>query len=185
MVECMARQPRGDVPGGTYHVTTRTAGPVRLFQDDFDRADFCDRLARSIRRFRWTCHAFCLMPTHYHLLLTVPANSLQAGMQRLNGGYAQNFNRQHGRSGHLHGDRYHAEPVLTDGHMLYAFRYTVRNPLEAHLCESPADWLWSSYRGTVGLGSRFAFVDDAAIRDYFGGETEEALRLIRSFVEGS
>lgn len=125
------------------------------------------------------------MPTHYHLLLGVAANSLQAGMHRLNGQYAQNFNRRHGRSGHLHGDRYHAEAVLTDGHMLYAFRYIARNPVEAGLCEGPADWLWSSYRGTAGLDGRFAFVDDAGTRDYFGGDSEVALRLLRNFVETS
>ena len=123
------------------------------------------------------------MPTHYHLLVHVPANNLQAGMHRLNGQYAQNFNRQHRRSGHLHGDRYHAEPVLTDGHMLYAFRYIARNPVERGLCASPADWLWGSYRGTAGLDGRFAFVDDASIREYFGGDDDEALRLLRNFVE--
>ena len=125
------------------------------------------------------------MPTHYHLLIDVPANSLQSGMQRLNGQYAQNFNRQHDRSGHLHGDRYHAEPVLTDGHMLYAFRYILRNPLEAGLCDHPADWRWSSYRGTAGLDEGFAFVTNGPIRDYFGGDSEEALRLLRNFVESS
>lgn len=179
----MARKPRGDVPNGTYHVTTRTAGPVPLFLDDIDRAAFCRLLAKTIRRFKWTCRAFCLMPTHYHLLIDVPENGLQAGMHRLNGQYAQNFNLQHRRSGHLHGDRYHAEPVLTDGHMLHAFRYIARNPVEAGLCPSPEDWLWSSYRGTAGLDGAVVFVTAGPIRDYFGGDTEEALRLLRNFVE--
>jgi putative transposase len=181
----MARRPRGDIPDGTYHVTTRTAGPVALFHDDLDRYDFCHRLAKTVRRLHWSCRAFCLMPTHYHLLIEVPANSLQVGMHRLNGQYAQNFNRQHRRSGHLHGDRYHAEPVLSDGHMLYAFRYIARNPVEDGLCATPVDWPWSSYRGSAGLDGRFAFVDDAAIRDYFGGNSDQALRLLRNFVEMS
>lgn len=181
----MARMARGHVPAGTYHVTTRTAGPVPLSLDDLDRRAFCRLLSKMIARFDWRCPAFCLMPTHYHLLIDVAENNLQAGMHQLNGQYAQNFNRRHRRSGHLHGARYHAEPVLTDGHMLYAFRYIARNPLEAELCDSPADWLWSSYRGTAGLDGRFAFVDDAVIRDYFGGDSEEALRLLRNFVERS
>lgn len=130
----MSRQARGHIPEGTYHVNTRTAGPVPLFLD---------------RQ------------------------------------YAQNFNRQHRRSGHLHGDRYHAEPVVTDGRMLHAVRYVARNPVEGGLCGSPADWLWSSYRSTAGLDGGFAFVDDAAIRDYFGGDGEDAIRLLRNFVEGS
>jgi REP-associated tyrosine transposase len=181
----MSRIARGHVPEGTYHVNTRTAGPIPLFLDDLDRRDFCRRLALTVRRSRWTCREFCLMPTHYHLLVDVPADGLQPGMHSLNGQYAQSFNRRHRRSGHLHGDRYHAEPVLTDGHMLHAFRYIARNPVEAGLCESPAGWPWSSYRGTAGFEGRFAFVDDGAIRDYFGGDSDESLRLLRNFVETS
>lgn len=101
----VARQARGDLPEGTYHVTIRSAGPIPMFVDDADRNRFCRLLTARIRRNEWTCHAFCLMTTHYHLLLGVRANSLQPGMHRLNGQYAQGFNARHGRSGHLHGDR--------------------------------------------------------------------------------
>jgi putative transposase len=156
-----------------------------MFIDDADRMDFCSRLARSIRRFEWTCRAFCLMTTHYHLLVDVAANQLQPGMHRLNGQYAQEFNRRHDRSGHLCGDRYHAAFVGTDGHMLRAFRYIVRNPVRAGLCQSPADWLWSSYRGAAGLDGSFAFVDNTPIRAYFGGDADEALQELRGFVEDS
>ena len=164
-------------------MTLRTAGPIEMFRDDTDRMDFCGRLARTIRRFGWTCRAFCLMTTHYHLLLDVADNRLQPGMHRLNGQYAQEFNHRHGRSGHLHGDRYASELVQTDGHMLRAFRYIVRNPVRAGLCDNPADWLWSSYRGTAGLDGAFAFVDDRPIRAYFGRDAEDAIRVLRGFVE--
>jgi len=181
----MPREPRGHLPEGTYHITMRSAGPVAMFVDDLDYADFCRRLSRLILHFKWTCHSFCLMTTHYHLLLHVPTNRLQPGMHRLNGQYAQQFNERHGRSGHLCGDRYHAEPVLSDGHMLRAFRYIARNPVKAELCKSPGDWPWSSYRGIAGLDGAFAFVDDAFLRGYFGGNADEALRQLRGFVEDS
>jgi REP element-mobilizing transposase RayT len=154
-----------------------------MFIDDGDRMDFCGRLAREVDRFGWTCRAFCLMTTHYHMLLDVAANRLQPGMHRLNGQYAQEFNQRHGRWGHLVGERYGATPVETDGHMLRAFRYIVRNPVRAGLCQSPADWLWSSYRGCAALDGGFAFVDERPVRAYFGGDSAEALRLLREFVE--
>jgi REP element-mobilizing transposase RayT len=154
-----------------------------MFVDDTDRMDFCSRLARTVRRFEWTCRAFCLMTTHYHLLVDVAENRLQSGMHLLNGQYAQEFNRRHGRSGHLHGDRYGASLVESDGHMLRAFRYIARNPVRAGLCDAPADWHWSSYRGTAGIDSGFAFVDNSPIRDYFGGDTKDATRVLRGFVE--
>ena len=105
-----------------------------MFRDDVDRTDFCVRLARVIRKHDWVCHSFVLMPTHYHLLLEVDDNMLQPGMQRLNGTYAQAFNRRWGRWGHLRGDRYSAKPVESDGHFLGCVRYIARNPVEAGLC---------------------------------------------------
>lgn len=154
-----------------------------MFITDVDRSAFCRRLSLVIADFSWKCRAFCLMTTHYHLLLEVPANSLQIGMHRLNGPYAQGFNLRHGRSGHLRGDRYGALAVESDGHMLRAFRYIARNPVEAGLCTAPSDWLWSSYRGTAGLDGAFVFVDDATLRAYFGGDSAAALRILRGFVE--
>jgi len=156
-----------------------------MFVDDTDRYDFCSRVARATEMFAWRCRAFCLMGTHYHLLLDVEDNVLQAGMHRINGQYAQEFNKRHGRSGHLRGDRYRIAPVATESHLLRAFRYIVRNPVRAGLCASPADWRWSSYRGTADLEVGFPFVADAAMRECFGRSREAAIRELRAFCEDS
>src|SRR3954463_12890487 len=112
----------GEVPAGVYHVTTRGAGPMAIYKDDLDRTIFCNHLVRRLKRYGWRCLAFCLMTTHYHLLLDVPPASLPAGMQALNGRYSFAFNQRHGRTGHLFGKRYYAAAVETDGHMLQALR---------------------------------------------------------------
>jgi putative transposase len=178
----MARRARGDIPAGTYHVTMRSAGPIPMFLDDYDRTFFCILLARAIKRHQWTCRAFCLMTTHYHLLLDVQDNALQPGMHNLNGPYAQRFNARHKRSGHLRGDRYYAIPVESDGHMLALLRYLARNPVEAGLCEHPSDWRWSSYRGCAEIDGGFAFVNSLPLRAYFGEDRRTATKLLRSFV---
>ena len=164
-------------------MTLRSAGPVTMFVDDVDRHDFCGRLARTAEKFSWICRAFCLMGTHYHLLLDVGDNELQAGMQRINGQYAQEFNKRHNRTGHLRGDRYRITPVETEIHMLRSFRYVVRNPVRAGLCSHPADWPWSSYRGTAGIEAGFPFVTDAAMHDCFGSSREVAIRELRAYCE--
>jgi putative transposase len=181
----MPRRARGDLPAGAYHVTTRSAGPVPMFLDDIDRTWFCNRLAQIVREHGWTCHAFCLMTTHYHLLVEVETNALQRGMQRLNGPYAQRFNKCHNRSGHLRGDRYYAGAVATDGHMLLVLRYLARNPVEAGLCDRPSQWRWGSYRGCAGIDSGFDFVDSSQLQGYFGLERQRACELLRAFVDDS
>ncbi|HEY2373129.1 MAG TPA: transposase [Gaiellaceae bacterium] len=179
----MAREPRGTVYAGIYHVTRRSAGPVDMFRDDVDRTDFCNRLDRAIGRFDWLCHAFCLMSTHYHLLLEVDEDALQPGMRVLNGCYAQQFNRRWARSGHLKGGPYGAARIETEEHLLGCVRYIARNPVEAGLCVHPADWYWSSYRGCAGYDDGFRFVTNEFILSLFHENRARAQRLLRAFVE--
>ena len=153
-----------------------------MFVDDLDNTYFCMVLARVKTKHGWIIRAFCLMPTHYHLLIAAPENSLQPGMQTLNGSFANGFNRRHGRKGHLKGKRYHCTLVETDEQMLAVVRYIARNPVEAGLCEKPRDWYWGSYRGLAGYEAEFAFVESAPILSYFGDVAELARAELRAFV---
>lgn len=179
----MARQARGPVDAGRYHVYTRSAGKIPLFRDDFDRTDFCNRVARVVGKYKWRCEAFCLMTTHYHLLLDVPENALQRGMHWLNGTYAQQFNKTHGRWGHLNGARYTLTPIESLRQLRNALRYVARNPAEAGMCELPQDYVWSSYRGTAGYDNGFPFVVDSDLLSYYGPDRADAQLRLRRFVE--
>jgi REP element-mobilizing transposase RayT len=179
----MPRTARGPVEAGRYHVYTRSAGKIPHFRDDVDRTDFCNRLARVCKGFRWRCEAFCLMTTHFHLLLDVGDHTLSRGMHWLNGTYAQQFNRRHGRWGHLCGARYSSRPIETRRQLLATFAYIARNPVRAGLCELPQDWPWSSYAGTAGYREQFLFVDDREILAYYGVNRADAQRRLRRFVE--
>lgn len=177
----MSRTPRGHQPAGTYHVTTRTAGPIPMFHDDLDRTHFVNLALRTVIKQEWRCRSFCLMPTHYHLLLDVPANSLKTGMKSLNWRYAWWYNRRHARVGHFVGERYGAVLVATDAHMLNAMRYIALNPVVAGHCLRPEQWLWSSFRRCIGLDDPFPWVDTAPLVAYFG-DGDEAMTNLQRFV---
>jgi putative transposase len=139
----MARSLRLDFPGAVHHVTARGVDQRLIFVDDADRHVFLRMLGLVAERFRWTRLAHCLMGNHYHLLVRTPQAGLAAGMQRLNGAYAQEFNRRHLRSGHLFQDRYGSQLVRDDRQLLATARYIERNPVAAGLCAGPGDWPWS------------------------------------------
>jgi putative transposase len=179
----MGRPLRGTIEAGIYHVTRRSAGPIPMFHDDIDRTDFCNRLSRTITRFRWTCHAFVLMSTHYHLLLEVEENMLQPGMHLLNGQYAQQFNRRWARNGHLRGSPYGATPVETETHLLRCVRYIALNPVEGGLCSDPSEWIWGSYRGCAGYERGFSFVTNDLVLSTLHEKPTRAQRLLRVLVE--
>ena len=90
--------------------TRRARGNAQapIYDDDADRRRFLDLLWRTVERWGWLCHAYCLMGNHYHLVVETPAANLGRGMRDLNGMYTQAFNRRHGRPGHVFQGRYHA-----------------------------------------------------------------------------
>jgi putative transposase len=147
----MPKKPRYELPPGFVHVTARGNRQAEIFFGERDARQFEVCLDDAVRRSDAVCHALCLMPNHFHLLLHVAAiEELSACMQRLNGMYAQWFNRKYGLNGHLFQGPYDAAAIETDAHALEAIRYILLNPVRANLCACPAAWPWSSYRAIAG-----------------------------------
>ena len=140
----MPRRPRNVLGDGTYHVTARGVGRTEIFLDDHDYRLFIRLFADVANRYAWHCHAFCLMPNHYHLVVAAQLEQLSGGLQRLNGIYAQGFNRRYERWGHLFGDRFESRLIETERHLRAACRYVIDNPVRARLCRERRDWPWSS-----------------------------------------
>jgi putative transposase len=146
----MARPLRIEYPGALYHVTARgnARQPIFLSKDDAKR--FLDALSDTALRLGWRFYAYCLMTNHYHLLVETEHANLGRGMRHLNGTYTQAFNRAHSRVGHVFQGRYKAILVEAEAYFLELARYVVLNPVRAGMTERPGDWLWSSYRATLG-----------------------------------
>jgi len=178
----MARPPR-DIDPGTFHVTCHSVRDTALFRDDLDRVRFLSELAAVSSREGWTCIEYCLMTTHFHLIVTVDAGVLPLAMQRLNFRYACAFNARHGTRGHVLERRYNAGRIRSDAHLLAAYRYVARNPVLARLSATPQAWPLSSYAATVGLADPISFVDASCMLTAFGGPYEIAVARLREFVE--
>jgi REP element-mobilizing transposase RayT len=130
-----------------------------IFLADDDRHLFMAILGDVVKRFDWECRAYCLMANHFHLALRTPEANIGAGMHRLNGLYAQAFNRTHGLKGHLFEERYWSGLVETEEHVFSLMRYVVLNPVRAGMCSLPHQWAWSSYRATAGLDPKPSLLD--------------------------
>jgi REP element-mobilizing transposase RayT len=140
------RLPRCLLPDGTFHVCTRGVDGTPIFRTDDDRRYFLRLFGDVVRRHDWLVHVFCLMTNHYHFVLEALREELSAGFHRLNGVYAQAFNRRYGRKGHLFGDRFWSGVIESDEEFENACAYVLENPVRAGLCAEPADWPWSGSR---------------------------------------
>jgi len=166
-------------------VFTHSVWAADLFRSDLDRIVFLRELARATAKSRWTCLAFCLMHTHYHLIVEVDDGALPIGMHALNFRYAVGFNQRHRMKGHVLGAQYDSRRLDADSHLLMAFRYVARNPVEAQLCAAPTQWPWSSYPSTVGAAGEVSFVDASRVLGCFDAPREIAVARLRAFVENT
>ena len=178
----MARPLRLECPGAVYHVTSRGNARQAIFLDKDDRESFLGVLASVVARFKWLCHAYCLMENHYHLMIETREGNLSWGMRQLNGVYTQVFNRRHTRVGHLYQGRYKAILVEKEAHLLELCRYVVLNPVRADLVKRPEEWGGSSYRATAGEAKKPVFLEVDWVLSQFGRRRAEAQKAYRRYV---
>jgi putative transposase len=131
----------------------------------------------------WVCGAYCLLTTHYHLLIRTPEADLASGMQEINSCYGREFNRRYGLEGHVFFRRYHSVMIEREGHLLELGRYVPTNPVRAGLCPRAEDWPWSSYPAHLGLCPPAPFLSPGWLLELFGRDPRSARARYRAFVE--
>jgi putative transposase len=131
----------------------------------------------------WSILAYCLMPNHVHLVVDAEIAELGLAMHRINGLYAQRFNREHGFVGHVFQGRYWTKPIQDEAHLPGSLRYVVMNPVRAGLCARPDNWRWSSYRATIALAAVPRFLAAERTLACFDADVTRARTRFRTFVE--
>lgn len=175
-----------DTKAGLFHVYTHCVWAVpHLFRDDVDRLAFLRLLARLPERPGWICLSYCLMTSHYHLIVWVEDGVLPAAMHALNHPYARGYNRRYGLRGHVQFQRYGSRRIEDEADLLRTNKYVANNPVEAGLCERASDWIWSSFAATVGLAELPSFVDPSLILRCFDWPTVDPQAALRQHVEES
>lgn len=178
----MARPLRIEYPGAMYHVTSRGNARAAIFENDADRFLFLSILSRTVKRFNWLCHAYCLMDNHYHLMIETPDGNLSAGMRHLNGVFTQAINRSHGKDGHLFKGRFMAILVERQSYLAELCRYVVLNPVRAGMVEVPEEYVWSSYLATLGKVNTPGFLTTDSILLCLSSSVVQAQHLYQQFV---
>jgi REP element-mobilizing transposase RayT len=179
----MARRPRLQIEGASYHVMGRGNRRLPIFENEYDRRLFDDVVSDAVRRYKIRVFAACQMGNHYHFVLDAPRSNLSEAMGYINGTFAQESNRHYGRTGHLFEARFHSLVVQRERYFRRSCRYTVRNPVQAGLVNHAEDWLWSSYKVTAGLDDEPKWVDTSWLEWAFDAHSaDEARRKYREYV---
>jgi len=115
--------------------------------------------------------AYCLMPNHFHILLTQNVeNGISDFMKKVGTGYSMYFNKRNERSGALFEGRFKAKHVDDDNYLKYLYAYIHLNPIKN------MDNKWSEGR-ISNVNKSKQYLSDykySSYSDYIGGDRVES-----------
>lgn len=178
----MARPLRLEFAGAVYHVTSRGDRREDIYHSDEDRLVWLNVFAEVCHRYRWRCHAYCLMDNHYHIVVETLKGNLSKGMRQINGVYTQRFNQTHNRVGHVYQGRYKAILVEKDAYLLELSRYVVLNPVRSRRVKQVGRWPWSSYAMMLGKQAPPEWLETEWLLRQFSKQRKRAIAHYIDFV---
>ncbi len=177
-----------NLPGGIvnyvdneyYHVYNRGAHQARIFFSDRNYF-FCLRLAQKyLEKYAIRISAYCLMPNHYHFLLTQkPGGSISRFLQTTFNAYTQAINKSLSHSGTLFQGKAKSKHVDSDSAILQLVRYIHLNPVEACLVKSPKDWKYSDF--TAWIKPSNSFLTDLSLRETYFRDGHEYESFVQEY----
>ena len=179
----MPRAARVEGEGLIHHVTGHSIVEQAAFPDDEARRGFLSLLVSAARRLEWHVLAYCLLSTHYHLLVQTEAPNLGVGMRSVQARHSAKLNVRLARTGHLWRDRFRSKVVETGSHVVRAAAYIDLNPVAAGICDDPGDWQWGSYRANAGLAEPWSWHRPDLIYVHMGASLDEVPGVYRDLVE--
>ena len=180
----MPRRARLDAPGTLHHVIIRGIERRKIVDDDQDRQAFVNRLGDLVIETETQVFAWALMTNHAHILLKSSAYGVSKFMSRLLTGYAIQYNRRHGRHGHLFQNRYKSIVCQEDAYFKELVRYIHLNPLRAQMVSSVKTlekYPWCGHGVIVGK-LEHEWQDRRYVLAWFGRLEKQAGAAYRRFV---
>lgn len=162
-----------------YHIYNRGNNRQAIF---FEGANYLYFL-QGVRKYLLNSAsivAYCLMPTHYHMLVRVRATgrdsealnaAVSKAMMRLSVSYTKAINKRFDRVGSLFQGQFRAKLIRSYSHLLNLCIYIHANPVKDGLVDSPDGWGYSNY--LEWLGERDGtLIDREFVREHFGTSAE-------------
>lgn len=140
----MARHRRVYSSTGLYHIVMKGIDKKYIFHDAEDKYRFLSSMAAARENGGFKVFAYCLMDNHVHLVV-MEKEEIGNSIRRFAVSYVKYYHKKYGTSGHFFSNRFHSDPIETEGYLMRAIRYAHQNPVRAGIINQCADYPWSSY----------------------------------------
>lgn len=189
------------VPGLYYHIYNRGNNRQKIFFQPENYLYFLRQVYKYLAPLA-KITAYCLMPTHYHILGRVQtsdvfmkdlpeevkqvktsevSSKISSAMMRLSVSYTKAINKRFSRVGSLFQGQFQAKPIKNDSHLLNLCVYIHANPVKDGLVALPEDWIYSNYLEWLGRRDG-PLIDREFLQEHFGSPAEYQ-ELVMHFVK--
>ena len=157
----------------------RSIRSLALFRSREDYETFFLLLKKTREKYPFAIHSYCLMTTHFHLLVSTFDTEIWKIMKYLMYSYAMYFNQRYGTRGHVFDSRYVSCLIEDERYFLEVSRYIHLNPVKAGMVHGAADYEYSSYPSILA-GKNSEILEPGDILNRFRGDQTAQYRI---FVE--
>jgi REP element-mobilizing transposase RayT len=190
------------LPDQYYHFYNRGNNRQAVFFERENYLFFLRRFKRFVVGYVDVI-AYCLMPTHYHILVRVKqilrqisegktsevletsevstSKQVSLAMQKFGISYVKAINKRFGRVGALFQGQFQGKPVTSYEHLLNLCVYIHANPVKDGLVSLPENWEYSNYLEWMGLREGM-LVNHGFIAENFG-TSEEYKQKVMDYIE--
>ena len=152
----MGRPPRNSQGGYVYHVVCRGLHTKPIFRNEEDYGDMVSVLAESISKFEPRLLSYCILPKHWHLVVTPRKDGdLSKLVAWLTVTHAARWHSKPRRAntGGIYVRRFKSFPVQDDVALLDVLQFVESHPKRSGLVEKSEDWRWSSAATRLQIGN--------------------------------
>ncbi len=178
----MPRRETAFIAGYYYHIYNRGNNREGVFFEVDNYVYFLRGIKKYLRPVA-DVMAYCLMPTHYHLLIRVKragqtsevlktseVSNVSRAMQKLSISYTKAINKRFDRVGSLFQGAFQAKHIQNRHHLCNLCVYIHANPVKDGLVACVEDWPYSNYPEWLGERNG-TLVDPAFIQAHFDSPT--------------
>lgn len=164
---------------------------------DYEANDKIIKITKNIKKPLVDILVFCLMPNHYHFLLSPRIEGgVPRFMQKLNMGYSQYFNQKYERTGTLFQGRYKKILITNNTHYLHLPFYIHFNPLDLiypewrenkmsdpkKALEFLKSYRWSSHLDYLGIKNFPSILNMKSLLEIFGSRNDYG-KLVENYLK--
>ena len=169
----MPRKARNTIITNYSHIIVQGIEKSFIFKERYFKELYLDLMKNNLKDSDMEMLGYSVMDNHTHMILYLNdlnnSNELGRLMQKVNTGFAVNYNKINNRVGYVFRNRYYLQPITSQRQLYNCLVYIHRNPIKANMVSKYEDYEFSSYKEFVG---KQKLITPRGIKLIFGSDTD-------------